>query len=165
MVRIVHGPGVASKYLAWFLNSPAGQWQIKREITGSAIPGLRTDAIERIIVPLPPPDVQRVLVAEMQSARAARQAKLAQADALLAGIDGYVLEQLGLDLPAEDQRSAYAVTRGQLSNRVDASFYAPYLRKVENVVRTYKPRVAPLSSLLKSPPINGVDARDFQETG
>lgn len=121
MVRIVHGPEIDPEYLAWFLNSPAGQWQIKREVTGSAIPGLRTDAIERILVPLPPLDKQRAVVAEIETARGAQQAKLAQADALLAGMDEYMLEQLGLKTPNRESRTAFAVRLAQLrGTRLDA---------------------------------------------
>lgn len=73
MVRIRHGAETDPEYLAWFLNSSAGQRQIKRGITGSAIPGIRTDAIERILIPTPPLDVQRSLVTEIEKRRADAQ--------------------------------------------------------------------------------------------
>ena len=73
MVRLRHGIETDPEYLVWFLNSSAGQRQIKRGITGSAIPGIRTDAIERILVPIPPMDIQRSLVVEIEKRRAEAQ--------------------------------------------------------------------------------------------
>ena len=73
MVRMQHGVETDPEYLAWFLNSSAGQRQIKRGTTGSAIPGIRTDAIARILVPIPPLEVQRSLVIEIEKRRADAQ--------------------------------------------------------------------------------------------
>ena len=61
MVRMRSGVQIIPEYLALYLNSPLGQQQIKRGITGSAIPGLRTDAIKRMFIALPPIDTQRAL--------------------------------------------------------------------------------------------------------
>ena len=73
MVRMQHGVETDPEYLAWFLNSSAGQRQIKRGTTGSAIPGIRTDAIARILVPIPPLEVQRSLVTEIEKRRSNAQ--------------------------------------------------------------------------------------------
>jgi type I restriction enzyme S subunit len=96
MVRLITGEKVLPDFLSWFLNSPAGQRQIKRGITGSAIPGIRTDAIERILISLPPLPVQREMVMEMEQSRRSQRRKLQQADALLSGLDAFLLERLGL---------------------------------------------------------------------
>jgi type I restriction enzyme, S subunit len=81
MVRIRHGIKTDPEYLSWFLNSSAGQRQIKRGITGSAIPGIRTDAIERILVPIPPLDIQRSIVIEIEKRRADAQRLRQKAEA------------------------------------------------------------------------------------
>jgi hypothetical protein len=47
----------------------------------------------------------------MDAARGARRAKLAQADALLAGFDGVLLDTLGLIPPPKDGRKVFAVGR------------------------------------------------------
>jgi type I restriction enzyme, S subunit len=125
MVRIRHGTKMNPRFLAWFLNSPVGQKQIKRGITGSAIPGIRTDAIERILVPVPID--QNRFVSLIENARALQRQKLAEADALLAGFDGYLLAQLGLAAPAPDARQIFAVRLGQLrdTGRVNADYFHP----------------------------------------
>ena len=63
----------------------------------------------------------------MDTARTTRQQKLAEADALLAGFDGYLLAQLGLAAPAPDARRVFAVRLGQLrdTGRVNADYFHP----------------------------------------
>ncbi|MCG3136219.1 MAG: hypothetical protein HJJLKODD_00045 [Phycisphaerae bacterium] len=110
MVRIRHGSRVGPDFLAAYLNGPSGQRQIKRGVTGSAIPGLRADAIERIVVPTPPAPKQRELLTALDAARASRRRKLEEAESLLGGLDAFVLETLDLTLPPPDgHRTTYAV--------------------------------------------------------
>lgn len=127
MVRIRHGSEVTPEYLSWFLNSPVGQKQIKRGITGSAIPGVRADAIRRILVPIPSIEFQHLLVTDIEAAREARRRKLAQADELLGSLDGWLLEQLGLTSPQADKRNAYAIQlRAVLkTSRLNADYFHP----------------------------------------
>jgi len=127
MVRIITGEKVLPDYLAWFLNSPVGQRQIQRGITGSAIPGIRTDAIERIMVPLPDLPVQRELVEEMEAARVARRRKLDRADALLSGLDYFLLERLGLTVPESKNRLAHALRLAavQGSKQIGVDYFHP----------------------------------------
>ena len=157
--------GIVSEFLAVYLSSSLGLRQIYRWGNKATRPELNTDEVREILVPVPPLGIQRALVAEMQAAHEARKQKLAQADALLAGLDEYLLQQLRLTPPIEDKRQVFAVTRGQIKNRIDTFFYTPFLRKTEEAVRAFKPKVVGLSSLLRTPPLNGLDARDYEETG
>lgn len=77
--------------------------------------------------PLLPPGDQKQLVAAMGAARIKRQAKLAEADALLAGLDGYVLNALGLTPPAKDERKVFAVSKSLLGSqaRLNADYFHP----------------------------------------
>lgn len=127
MVRILCGTDLTADYLSWFLNSPAGQQQILRGTTGSAIPGIRTDAIGRICVPLPAPAEQRELVDAMESALDAQRTKLAEADALLAGMDAYLLDTLGLAPPPADDRRSFALKLGALreQSRLGPDYFHP----------------------------------------
>ena len=150
MVRILCGTDLTADYLSWFLNSPAGQQQILRGTTGSAIPGIRTDAIGRICVPLPAPAEQRELVDAMESALDAQRTKLAEADALLAGMDAYLLDVLKLESPTP-LRKVYAVKAHQLSDDLSAERYAalqlertlPWAGSVADAVRLIDTRTIP----------------------
>jgi len=136
MVRIQHGDQIRPDFLACFLNSPLGQLQIKRGITGSAIPGLRADAIARIVVPTPPESVQVRLVAALESAREASLRRLEAADQLLAGLETYVLEKMELIVPPSDNRQVWAIRFYEdVIQRVDTTFHYPRLREVQQRVR------------------------------
>jgi type I restriction enzyme, S subunit len=136
MVRILHGSEASPAFLAYVLNTSLGYRQIKRGITGSAIPGIRTDAIKRIKIPLPPPDIQRQLVGELEAARAARKAKLAEADALLAGMDAFVLDALGLRLPPVQPKMAFAVRLGDIGKRLDPHFHNPQFQPITAAIES-----------------------------
>lgn len=127
MVRIRPGTDAMPDFICWFLNCQAGQNQIQRGITGSAIPGIRTDAIERILIPIPSKDVQHNLVSQIEASRKIRQEKLAEADELLAGLDDFFLDKLGLKAPQMDNRYVYATMLSQLVNekRLNPEYFHP----------------------------------------
>ena len=127
MVRILVGSAMGPDFLAWFLNSASGQKQIQRSITGSAIPGLRTNAIARILVPLVPPKEQAHLVGFLDNARANKVSMDKKADELLAGIGEKTLNLLGIVPPNIDVRHAYAVlTRSPgFGQQLAANYYNP----------------------------------------
>ena len=77
--------------------------------------------------PLPPHSIRYKLVVAMDAARAERRAKLAEADALLAGLDGFLLATLGLTPPPKDDRKVFAVRRADVPARFDPHFHLPAL--------------------------------------
>ncbi len=147
MVRMRSGVQIIPEYLALYLNSPLGQQQIKRGITGSAIPGLRTDAIKRMFIALPPIDTQRALVAEMKAAQETRRRKLAEADALLAGFDEYLLDRLGLAAVTGQDQAAFATRLDQVrsSKRINPQYFHPErmsaIQAMQNASTNLKPYV------------------------
>jgi type I restriction enzyme S subunit len=163
MVRIQHGRRIDPDFFAAFLNGPSGQRQIKRGITGSAIPGLRTDAIERIVVPIPPIPKQRELVTALDAARGARHEKLAQADALLASLDGFVLDALGLILPAPDGRPVYAVRLRDARQRFDPDYNSPRFRTLRTKIEHGRFPAQSVSSLFH-PIVSGFAAGGDDQT-
>ena len=77
---------------------------------------------------------QNELVATMDAARAERKAKLAEADALLAGIDGFLLEALGMMAPVGDGRRVFAVSSEGVFNRLDPHFHSPDFARIERML-------------------------------
>ena len=134
MVRLIAGEFLIPDYLAWFLNSPTGQKQIKRGITGSAIPGIRADAIERIIVPIPPLAIQREMVAEMEKEREAQRRKISQGDFLLSSLDSLLLERLGLITQQRKYQRFFAARLGDLKSRCDPDFHSPKFRALRESI-------------------------------
>ena len=87
--------------------------------------GVNTTTLSSVRLPLPLKPERQQLIPAMATARAERKAKLAEADALLAGIDDFLLNALGIAPPVEDARRVFAV-RGQFAaNRIDPHFHSP----------------------------------------
>ncbi len=113
------------RYEAWVrsIQRPSGQ------------PNINKEEFKSFTVPLPPLDVQREMVADMVEARASRKAKLAEADALLAGLDDFLLDQLGLTPPKPDGRLQYATRLPDMRReRIDAHYYHPQFRSLERLL-------------------------------
>ncbi len=99
------------EFVTAFLNTDAGRAQIDREsrqIIGMS--NINAEEIRTLRVPLPLPPRQKELLSDLEAARGRRKKMLANADALLSGLDSFVLGQLGLTLPPpETHRTTYAV--------------------------------------------------------
>lgn len=158
---------IVPEYLAAYLRSSLGLQQIYRWGHKATRPELNTDEVRAIQVLLPPIEIQQRLVAFLDIARDARRAKLAQANALLAGLDGFVLEQLRIQMPSESKTHlAYAIKRQDLNNRrLDSYFYTPFFKHVEHTVHDIHTEIVTLASQLATLPINGVDLRNYLESG
>ena len=89
--------------------------------SGATVQSINTNELMNLQVPVPPPDVQRQLVAELDAAYAAKRAADEKSTKLLAAIDDMVLKELGIaKLPKPDN---------SLSSRI---FTVP-ARKVANM--------------------------------
>ena len=71
--------------------------------SGATVQSINTNELMNLQVPVPPPDVQRQLVAELDAAYAAKRAADEKSTKLLATIDDMVLKELGIaKLPKPD---------------------------------------------------------------
>ena len=122
-------------FLSEWLNSPAGLELSNRYVSGGTRSALDYEAIRNVRVPVPNSlQVQDRLLAVMNEARSERKAKLAEADALLAGVDEFVLDALGVLPPPEDSRRVFA-TRGQVdSGRFDPHYHLPRFARIEDAL-------------------------------
>lgn len=91
--------------------------------------------IEALEFPFVPDPDQSRIVAALDAARAARWGKLAQADALLAGLDGFVLDALGLTLPPPDGRPVCAVRLRDARQRFDPDYNSPRFRTLRDKIK------------------------------
>ena len=128
---------IAPDFLTVFLNSDLGARLSNRSVTGTTRLALDYGAVRAIPIPLPPLEVQAQLVAELEAARQQRRDDLARADALLGGVDEWLLDQLGLTPSAPDSRSSFAVTLGQIKGeRADVSFNSPQSKAMNALYRS-----------------------------
>jgi hypothetical protein len=108
LIAIRQISGLIPKFIQLFLASRLGERQVMRLQSGQVHAKITTDDVASVLIPDVPNAVQ--LVAAMETARAERRAKLTEADALLAGLDGFLLATLGLTAPPKDERRVFAAT-------------------------------------------------------
>jgi type I restriction enzyme, S subunit len=109
------------QFISDFLSTAAGRLQINRlsrQIIGMT--NINAEELRDISIPIPSLDIQHELVTVMNTARASRQEKLVEADTLLAGLDGFILDTLGLMPPPRDDRRVFALRVRDLGKRIDA---------------------------------------------
>ena len=83
----------------------------------------------------------------MLAAREERRAKLAEADALLAGVDDFLLDALGIAPPAADARRVFAVRRSDVGDlSINPPAYVPELQRYLNGLRNNAAVTKPLSA-------------------
>lgn len=70
---------------------------------------------------------QARIVDHMTEARALRRAKLAEAEALLTGLDGFLLDTLGLTPPPKNDRKIFAVYKTEVlkQGRINSDYFHP----------------------------------------
>jgi len=72
----------------------------------------------------------------MGAARLERRVKRADADALLASLDDFLLTTLGLTPPPKDERKVFAVARGAATARFDPHFHLPAFAQNQGMLAT-----------------------------
>lgn len=122
---------LAQSFLWEFLNQETLRRVARYAFTGSAGHQRVPDSfLADLPFPLLSSSDQERLICRMRAARAERRAKQAQADALLAGLDDYLLATLGLTQPPKDERKIFAVTRGTVPARFDPYFHLPAFAQI-----------------------------------
>ena len=148
-----------SEALATFLNSDIGEQLASRRSTGGTRPALDYRALLSIPVLINPK-----IVNVMKTTYKAKEKKLIQAEELLNSIDGYVIQQLGIEYCTEpEEKRSYLVNAFELEDRRhDPCYYRPSFTRLEKALLSKK--AVGLGTLLKSI-TNGLDYRKFSEDG
>lgn len=120
-------------FVSAYLSSPGGRAQIEREsrqIIGMT--NINAEEIRTLRIPLPDTNQQTVLLAQLDAARAARDAGLAAADFALNGLDAFILKELGIKLPPLRDEAPFAVSRASLRSggKIFPDYYNPDRRNV-----------------------------------
>lgn len=117
-------------------------------------------------LPLPPIDIQRKVINLYSDAWARKQQKEAQATALLASIDDYLLGELGITLPEQNNSLQNRIFTTQFSEVVGNRIDPNYRMKITSLIEqkgNYK--FISLKDLLSKPPQYGAneEAQDGNE--
>jgi type I restriction enzyme S subunit len=184
MYSVADGPAIFAGYMIRFAFDPSKivpafafiytqlpvyhLWvQATRRLTGQ--PNINAEEYRSLTIPIPPVDVQRQVIAQFQRAMTAYNQAEAEAAALLASIDDYLLSELGIVLPPETENTlanrTFRVSAHELGGwRFDPYHHQTCFHKFDDALQGGK---HPLSSLRNAyrALVNGYDCRDFVEDG
>ncbi len=147
---------IRSEYLEAFLRSQIGQFQFFQNNNGAVIPEISQTALKSIRVVLPPYNIQNHIVSFMRSAYTQKEQKEQEADVLLDSIDDYVLHELGIEMPAVEEKKRFVVYAGEIEGRFDP-VYMRNISKIRNLKTPYP--LTPIRKLLIEKPQYGANER------
>ena len=163
--HVLKGNNLNNLYLFTFLSSKLVVNQTTCLMAGNTLPRLPTQDVKRLPILLPPLEIQNHLAEIMQSAYAQKKQKEQEADALLDSINDYVLTELGIKIPAVEEKKCFVVYGHEMSGRrIDSHFHQPKYQEFTQALEVGKYRVAPLSSLITDLK-NGVEIRTYSDHG
>lgn len=142
MVVIKTGSREISEYLSNYLNLDFVEKLATRRATGGTRPALDYKALKSI------PIIENVDFSILKEAEIKKQTKEAEAKALLASIDTYLLGELGITLPEKDnslQARIFTTNFSEVSGgRLESMFYTKYNKDVINSIEN---SIYPLASI------------------
>ena len=115
-------------FVTAFLNTHWGRRQVEHVSRQILMSNINTEEIRALRIPLPKPPKQREFLVALNAARAARRQKLEEAESLLEGLDGFVLDALGLTLPPPHApNKPFAVRLSEVrGRRLDPPAHMPF---------------------------------------
>lgn len=141
---------ILKKYFCYLFELNVIRIQIEYIGKGAVQNNLNNEEINQIQIPLPPLPVQQQIVQLFEAAYQAKQQKEAQAKALLAGIDAYLLQMLGIQLPAPQapQTVFFTPFSKTAGGRLDPFYYMPAFQLLEIALVAGKYPIVLLKSVL-----------------
>jgi len=158
---------ILPNFASFFLSSTIGRLQIdclSRQIIGMT--NINAEEIKLIKIPVPPLEIQAQIVAKFEAAYAQKRAKEAEAKTLLAGIDEYLLNALGIRLPEPTEKKKFFYVRAnQVSGgRLDAFYHQSEFEELEKALRNGHYELINFKELIIDLK-NGIEIRNYVESG
>ena len=141
---------IRPEYLETFLRSQIGQFQFFQNNNGAVIPEISQTALKSIRVVLPPSNIQNHIVSFMRSAYDQKKRKEQEAEAILGSVDDYVLKELGIEMPAVEEKKCFVIYAGQtVGRRVDSFYYQSKFRNIDQIVENVQFDIFNLGALIR----------------
>ena len=144
---------VLVEYLRIVLELPLVQEQISRNRIQTTIPKIGLDRISRLQIPqIPPKKIQQQIVDLHSRTVEEKQAKEQEANALFAGIDDYLLSELGIELPkdAKNERFFEVNIEDVIGKRLDPFYNQKYFENILSAINKSKYETQLLSKIILS---------------
>ncbi len=135
--------------------------------SGATVQSLNSTELMNLRIPVPPLDIQKRIVAELDAAYATKHNTDTNANELLSSIDDIVLDSLGIPpLPPPDTSLSSRIftvsSRDVIGKRLDVYHYLPSFTELNS--RMAKVETVKFGTIITNI-YNGIDCRDYQETG
>ena len=129
-------------------------------------PNINAEEYQSLKIPLPPKEIQQQVVDLYQHAVEEKQNKEQKSEALLAGINDYLLKELGIVLPVNVEKERYFEVSifDLIGERLDAYYNQKYFTETIHAINKSKYNVDFLGHLI-SDLKNGVEIRNYTENG
>ena len=129
----------------------------------TTVQSINTEQFNNLKIPIPPKEIQGQIVAKMDTAYAAKKQKEAEAQRLLDNIDDYLLGELGIELPDQEentiQRRIFVRRLSEVSGgRFDPESQSPLLQEIKSIFSN-KLKVA-INHIYRYPTFYGIDYLD-----
>ncbi len=126
---------INSKFLEIFFNSKIGQAQFDKNKIGTIMGSLSQDAIKELKIPTPSIDVQNKIIEIYSIFNLQKQQNKLEAEKLLASIDTYLLNELGITLPIQEENTlknrVFTTSLRELSSsRFDPNYHTKYYKEL-----------------------------------
>lgn len=126
---------VLPEYLLGFLSSKIGYLLLNREKRGQTS-HIYPEDIKTIPLPIPSMKDQKNIVAILNKAYAEKKQKEEEIKTILAKIDSFVLDELGIEIEREREEIAFAIKSDEIEGRIDPFFYKPYFKTLQRAIES-----------------------------
>jgi restriction endonuclease S subunit len=98
---------ILREYLYIILRQNISLLQMEQRSSGGNYPAITEEELKKILIPLPPKEIQQQIVDLYNNAVREKQSKDQEAKALLGSIDDYLLKELGIEMPENVSNEKY----------------------------------------------------------
>lgn len=138
-------------YLAAFINSSLGEFQITRWSHRTTRPELNLRELEQILISVPPRAMQDRIAETVQDVYRSGQNKLAKAVDIENQVGDFVLRKLGINWLNIEDTKRFTVARSALGRtRFDVRYFSPRTRHALTLLEKSGHHTVPLSELIHS---------------
>ena len=159
IAKITVKSGIDKEYLVIILNSDICKTQAKILVTAVAQPNINFEQIKSIRIPYMNEDTRNKIIKVYREDKKLIQYKKQKAQELLAGVDDYILDKLGISIDQADSSTTFSVWSDEIENRFDPK-YMRSNKAFKDIEPKYK-RVK-LDDLLLQPPQYGANERAIE---
>ena len=133
--HVLDSSKVSNEYLANFLRTNLIVNQTKYLMSGNTLPRLQTEDIENLLIPILSNETENKVNEIMKFAYNQKQQNETEAEKLLASIDTFLLNQLGITLPKHEENTLksrmFTTSLKELSSaRFDPNYHTKYYKEL-----------------------------------